>query len=72
MDDIVFRDKYVGYNEISDVELKDINNVLLDNNILIDIGDGFICDWAAYSYYYCKLSNVLDEETISSFVYVIT
>ena len=70
--EIIFKKKYVNYSEISDIKLVDINDVLLDNDIFLELGDNYCNDWAGYSYYYCKLWNELDEETISSFVYVIT
>lgn len=72
MDNIIFRDSYVNYNQISNVSLMQIHDVLLDNNIMIELGDDFYNDWAGYSYYYCKNLNKLDEKAISSFVYIIT
>lgn len=70
--DIVFREEYVNYDEIDDVDLNDIESVLIKNKIPIELGDSSSNDWAGYSYYYCKEKNELDEETISSFVYIIT
>lgn len=70
--DIIFREKYVNYNQICDVSLVEIYELLSNNNIELDLGDDFSNDWAGYSYYYCKKLNELDERTISSFVYIIT
>lgn len=70
--EIIFKDKYVNYNQISDIPLLQINNILIKNDIFLELGDDFTNDWAGYSYYYCKISNNLDEQTISSFVYIIT
>lgn len=72
MDNLIFRDNYVNYNQISNVTLMQIHDVLLDNDIMIELGDDFYNDWAGYSYYYCKDLNKLDEKAISSFVYIIT
>ena len=70
--EIIFRDKYVNYNQISDVSLMTIHDILMDNDIDIGIGDNFANDWAGYSYCYCKSLNELDDITIASFVYVIS
>ena len=70
--EIIFRKKYVNYNQISNITLLEINDLLIDNNLFLDIGDNFCNDWAGFSYYYCKKFNELDDKAISSFVYVIT
>ena len=70
--EIIFREHYVEYNEISEVSINDIKEVLNDNSVSITLGDGFNNDWCAYAYYYCKSLNQFDEETINSFVYIIT
>ena len=72
MMEIVFREKYVDYSKISDVNLMDIHNLLLDDNISIELGDKFANDWAGYSYFYCKSLGKLDKIKIASFVYVIS
>ena len=69
--EIIFREKYVEYNEISDVQLENIEKVLIANNIDIEL-DNSINDWVGFSYYYCKSLDELDEETICSFIYIIT
>lgn len=69
---LIFRDKFVKYNQIDDVELMDINDLLIENNIYLPLGDESSYDWAGYAYYYCKSLNELDNRTISSFVYIIT
>lgn len=68
---ILFRDNYVNYNQISDISLMEINDVLIEDNIFLELGDGFNNDWAGYSYYYCKSLGELDDKAISSFVYII-
>lgn len=70
--DIVFRDKYVTYDQISDVSLMEINDVLVENDIYIELDDKSINDWGGYAYYYCKSLHQLDEQTTCSFVYIIT
>ena len=71
--DIIFRDKYVKYNQISDVSLLEINDFLIKNdNISLELGDNFSNDWAGYSYYYCKNTYGFDDITASAFVYIIT
>ena len=64
----------MNYNQIFDVSLMDINDVLIENDtyILLELGDNFNNDWAGFSYWACKQKNELDEEAISSFVYIIT
>ena len=69
----IFRENYVNYDEISNVDLMDIHNILLDNDIVsIKLGDKFANDWAGYSYYYCKTKGELDDKCIASFVYVMS
>lgn len=71
--DFIFKDNYVNYNQIRpNVSLMDINDVLIENDIFIELGDNSTMDWAGYSYYFCKTLGRLDDQTISSFVYVIT
>lgn len=70
--DIIFKEKYVNFNQISDVTLLNINDVLIEDDIFIDLGDDFCNDWAGYSYWLCKSLGGLDDKAISSFVYVIT
>ena len=70
--EIIFRKKFVKYNQISDVNIVDIHNLLIENGITLELNDEFSNDWAGFSYYYCKSLNELDEKTISSFVYIIT
>lgn len=70
--EIIFREKYVNYNQISNVSLVEINNVLMENDIFLELGDECSNDWAGYSYYYCKSLDELDDKAISSFVYIIT
>ena len=70
---IFFRDNYIEYNQISNVDLMDIYNLLMDNDdVSIELGDKFANDWAGYSYFYCKSLNELDEITITSFAYIIS
>lgn len=70
--EIIFREKYVNYNQISDVQLMDINDMLIANNMYLELGDKFTNDWAGYCYYYCKSLDEMDRLTISSFAYIIT
>lgn len=70
--DIIFKEKYVNYTQISTVSLMDINDMLINNNIYLELGDNSTNDWAGYSYYYCKELNELDNLAISSFTYIIT
>ena len=52
--DIIFKDKYVKYSQISSVTLLEINDFLIENDISLELGDNFCNDWAGYSYFYCK------------------
>lgn len=70
--EIIFRDNYVNYDQISNVSLMAINDILTENDIYMELGDNFTNDWGGYAYYYCKSLNQLDEQTICSFVYLIT
>lgn len=70
--DIIFREKYVKYNQMYNVTLLEINDYLIKNDISIELGDDFCNDWAGYSYYYGKKISEFDEITTNAFVYVIT
>ena len=39
--DIIFKEKYVNYNQISDVDLMKIYDVLIENDISLELGDEF-------------------------------
>lgn len=75
--EIIFRDKYVSYNQIFNISLMEIHDMLIENDISIELGDGFCNDWGGFAYWYissyCKsIGKTIDKETISSFVYIIT
>lgn len=77
MDNIIFRDKYVQYEQVSKVKLIDIHNCLINNGISLELNDGFINDWAGFAYWYFMKNNFtfgksVDKRTISSFVHIIT
>lgn len=69
---LIFEKEYVNYNQITNVDLLDINEILIENDLFLDIGDDFCNDWAGYCFYYCKKQNELDDKTIASFIYIIT
>lgn len=69
--DIIFKDKYVKYSQISSVTLLEINDFLIENDISLELGDNFCNDWAGYSYFCCK-KNDFDDISASAFVYIIT
>lgn len=72
MEDIIFRKKYVNYNQISNVTLMEINDFLISHEVYVALGDDFSNDWAGYCYYFCKSLDKLDDYAISSFTYIIT
>ena len=42
--EIIFRDKYVNYNQIFNISLMEIHDMLIENDISIELGDGFCND----------------------------
>ena len=77
MDNIIFRDRYVNFNQISRVTLMEIHNILIEYDIELELNDEFNNDWAGFSVWYyvtnCNsLCKDIDKETLSSFVYIIT
>lgn len=75
--DIIFKNNYVNYNQIFNITLMEIHDLLIENGISLELGDGFCNDWGGFAYWYilkyCDANDKdIDKETISSFVYIIT